>query len=214
LIAGLFAMQDDARFELTAVSFGPGDERSDAQAAAPRVPHFVDVRHRSDGDVAAMLRQSEIDIAVDLKGFTASSRTGILALRPAPVQVNYLGYPGTMGAPYIDYIIADARVIPPDHDIHYTEKVVRLPDAYQVNDATRPIPEAAPTRTDAGLPESGIRLLLLQQQLQDHAGNLCGVDASSRSRAREACCGSSKATRSLRQTCAPKRSDAASRRIG
>ncbi len=102
-----------------------------------------------------MLRESEIDIAVDLKGFTANSRTGILALRPAPVQVNYLGYPGTMGAPYIDYVIADRHVIPPDHDIHYTEKVVRLPDAYQVNDATRRIAEPAPTRAEAGLPEAG-----------------------------------------------------------
>ena len=155
LIAGLFEMHDAARFELTAVSFGPetGDPMRERLRRA--FPHFVDVRDRSDRDVAAMLRESEIDIAVDLKGFTANSRTGILALRPAPVQVNYLGYPGTMGAPYIDYIIADRHVIPPDHDIHYTEKVVRLPDAYQVNDATRRIAEPAPTRAEAGLPEAG-----------------------------------------------------------
>ena len=82
----------------------------------------------SDRDVASMLRELEIDIAVDLKGFTANSRTGILALRAAPVQVNYLGYPGTMGAPYIDYLIADRHVIPSGHDVHYTERIVRLPD--------------------------------------------------------------------------------------
>ncbi len=155
LIAGLFEMHDAARFELTAVSFGPETNDPMRERLRRAFPRFVDVRDRSDGDVAAMLRESEIDIAVDLKGFTANSRTGILALRPAPVQVNYLGYPGTMGAPYIDYIIADPHVIPPDHDIHYSEKVVRLPDAYQVNDATRRIAESAPTRAEAGLPETG-----------------------------------------------------------
>jgi predicted O-linked N-acetylglucosamine transferase (SPINDLY family) len=118
-------------------------------------PRFVDVRERSDRDVASMLRELEIDIAVDLKGFTANSRTGILALRAAPVQVNYLGYPGTMGAPYIDYLIADRHVIPPGQDVHYMERIVRLPDAYQVNDSKRRIADASPTRAEAGLPEAG-----------------------------------------------------------
>jgi protein O-GlcNAc transferase len=155
LAAELFELHDKDRFELTAISFGP--DTGDAMRARLQraFTHFVDVGKKGDRDVARMLRQAEIDIAVDLKGFTANSRTGILALRPAPVQVNYLGYPGTMGAPYIDYIIADRHVIPPDHDAYFTERVVRLPDAYQVNDSKRRIADETPTRADAGLPESG-----------------------------------------------------------
>jgi predicted O-linked N-acetylglucosamine transferase (SPINDLY family) len=155
LIAGLFEEHDATRFELTAVSFGPDTNDPMRERLRRAFPRFLDVRDRSDRDVAGTLRESEIDIAVDLKGFTANSRTGTLALRAAPLQVNYLGYPGTMGAPYIDYIIADRHVIPPEHDVHYAEKVVRLPDAYQVNDSKRRIAEAAPTRAQAGLPEAG-----------------------------------------------------------
>ncbi|HET7033940.1 MAG TPA: tetratricopeptide repeat protein [Casimicrobiaceae bacterium] len=155
LMAGLFEAHDAARFEITAVSFGP--ETNDPMRARLRraFPRFLDVRERGDRDIARTLRELEVDIAVDLKGFTANSRTGIFAFRAAPLQVNYLGYPGTMGAPYIDYIIADRFVIPRDRESHYTEKVVRLPDVYQVNDAQRRIAEATPTRAQAGLPESG-----------------------------------------------------------
>ena len=88
-------------------------------------------------EVAKLIRKLEIDIAVDLTGFTMGARTGIFALRPAPVQVNYLAYPGTMGADYIDYIVADRVVIPPEHQAWYSEKVVYLPDSYQVNDSER-----------------------------------------------------------------------------
>ena len=154
LIAGLFEVHDAARFELTAVSFGPDTKDPMRERLRRAFPRFLDVQGRSDRDVARMLRELEIDIAVDLKGFTADSRTGILALRPAPVQVNYLGYPGTMGAPYIDYLIADRHVIPPGADVHYTERIVRLPDAYQVNDSKRRIADASPTRAEAGLPEA------------------------------------------------------------
>jgi protein O-GlcNAc transferase len=155
LIAGLFEAHDAARFDVTAVSFGPetGDPMRERLRRA--FPRFLDVRERSDRDVARTLRELEIDIAIDLKGFTAGSRAGIVAFRAAPLQVNYLGYPGTMGAPYVDYIIADRFVIPPGRESHYTEQVVRLPDAYQVNDAQRPIAEPAPTRARAGLPEGG-----------------------------------------------------------
>src|SRR6185295_18710123 len=95
----------------------------------------------------------EYDIAVDLKGHTEGARPGILAQRPCPVQVNYLGYPGTIGAPWLDYIIADATVLPWDHQPFYSEKIVHLPHCYQVNDSTRPIGEA-PTRAEAGLPQN------------------------------------------------------------
>jgi predicted O-linked N-acetylglucosamine transferase (SPINDLY family) len=97
----------------------------------------------------------EVDIAIDLKGYTTDSRPGILAFRFAPVQVNFLGYPGTMGADYMDYILADQQVIPPAHHAYYTEKVVYLPDTYQVNDSKRRIAECTPARSEVGLPDSG-----------------------------------------------------------
>ena len=100
-------------------------------------------------------RHPEIDVLVDLKGFTRGARTNIFAHRAAPIQVNYLGYPGTMGAGYFDYIIADSIVVPPGEEAFYAEKVVRLPDCYQVNDAKRVIAETTPTRKQAGLPEKG-----------------------------------------------------------
>ena len=119
------------------------------------VDRFVDVREHSDHQVAALLRELEIDIAVDLQGFTWGCRPGIFALRAAPVQVNYLGYPGTMGAPYMDYILGDRHVIPPEHGSFYAENIVWLPDCYQVNDAKRGIVERAPARAELGLPEHG-----------------------------------------------------------
>jgi len=156
LMAGLFERHDRALFETTAVSFGPdgpGNMRSRLKRAFER---FIDVREKSDREIAALIQELEIDIAVDLKGFTTDSRTGIFAFRPAPIQVSYLGYPGTMGAGYIDYIIADEFVIPRDQQICYSEKVVYLPDCYQVNDSRRAIGECAATRADMGLPEKGV----------------------------------------------------------
>jgi len=102
-----------------------------------------------------MLRALEVDIAVDLKGHTTGARPGILAYRPAPVQASYLGYPGTMGAPFIDYLIADRLVVPEEDRDQYTEQLVYLPDCYQVNDSRREIAARAPGRAEAGLPEAG-----------------------------------------------------------
>jgi len=116
---------------------------------------FVDVRSRSDEEVARMLLDLEVDIAVDLKGHTTGARPGILAHRPAPIQAAYLGYPGTMGAPFIDYLLADSFVIPQDEHRFYTEKVVYLPGCYQVNDARRAIAPRTPSRAEAGLPGDG-----------------------------------------------------------
>lgn len=113
------------------------------------------MRQRSDREIGQLLRDREIDIAVDLNGFTTAARPGIFALRPAPVHVNYLGYPGTMGADYIDYIIADETVIPREHQGCYAEKVVYLPDTFQANDSERPVAERTPTRAEVGLPEYG-----------------------------------------------------------
>jgi predicted O-linked N-acetylglucosamine transferase (SPINDLY family) len=102
-----------------------------------------------------MMREMEVDIAIDLNGHAGAGRTGLLALRPAPVQVNYLGNAGTMGAPFLDYIIADRTVIPSDRSRYYTEKVVYLPHSYQCNDDRRHVRQLGPSRVDLELPEKG-----------------------------------------------------------
>jgi predicted O-linked N-acetylglucosamine transferase (SPINDLY family) len=154
LMAGLFERHDRERFEVTAVSWGPDVASPMRARLMAAFEYFVDVRHLRDDEVARMLREREIDIAVDLKGYTYDGRLGILARRPAPVQVSYLGYPGTLGAPYVDYLVADAMLVPPTDRVHYDEKVVYLPDSYQPNDRQRPI-ASIPTRSEAGLPEEG-----------------------------------------------------------
>ena len=154
LMAGIFERHDRRQFETTAISFGPDDAtpmRARMQRAFDR---FVDVRNAGDLEIAALMRRLEIDIAVDLKGLTKDNRAGIFAHRPAPVQVSYLGYPGTMAAPYIDYLLADSTVVPEEHRAFYRERVVYLPDSYQAN-TERPISADVRTRADYGLPEQG-----------------------------------------------------------
>jgi predicted O-linked N-acetylglucosamine transferase (SPINDLY family) len=113
---------------------------------------FIDVRAKSDSEVAHLLREREIDVAIDLKGYTAEARPGILSHRPAPVSAHYLGFPGTMGVDYVDYLIADPIVIPPEHRAFYSEEIAYLPDTYQCNDRKRRAAERIPTRIEAGLP--------------------------------------------------------------
>jgi len=152
LIAGLIERHDRTRFEVAAFSFCQ-DDGSPMRARLTRAfDRFQEVRLHSDAEVARLLRDGEFDIAVDLKGHTEGARPGILAQRPCPVQVNYLGYPGTIGAPWLDYIIADATVLPWDHQPFYSEKIVHLPHCYQVNDSSRAIAQT-PSRRDAGLPD-------------------------------------------------------------
>jgi protein O-GlcNAc transferase len=155
LTAGLFEQHDKSRFEITALSFGQNDKSPVRRRLEAAFEHFIDVRDNSDHEIAALMRRAEIDIAVDLMGFTKDHRLGVLARRAAPVQVNYLGYPGTMGAAYMDYILADAMVVPEDHDAFYAERVVRIPGTYQINDNRRAISERTPTRAECGLPENG-----------------------------------------------------------
>jgi protein O-GlcNAc transferase len=155
LTAGLFEQHDRARFETIAVSFGPDHQTGMRARIRNAFEHFHDVARMSDREVADLLRNLEVDIAVDLKGFTERSRPRILAFRPSPIQVSYLGYPGTMGTDYIDYLIADRIVIPESQFGYYTEKVVYLPDSYQVNDSKRRIAERTPSRIEVGLPEAG-----------------------------------------------------------
>ena len=122
------------RFDVRAYSFGPDVAHPMRERLKRGFDSFHDVSDRSDREVASMLRAAEIDIAIDLKGYTDDCRPGIFALRPAPVQIAYLGYPGTMGAPYFDYVIADATVIPPGHEGGYSEKIIRMPYSYQANE--------------------------------------------------------------------------------
>ena len=153
LMARLFELHDRSQFEVIGVSYGPDDGSAMRQRLKRGFDRFVDAQTVRDPDLARALRQLEIDIAVDLKGHTAYSRMPVLAYRPAPVQATYLGYPGTSGAPYIDYVIADRVVIPPEHQRFYTEKVMYLPDSYQVNDSGVQIAERTPSRAELGLPE-------------------------------------------------------------
>ena len=154
LMAGVFEHHDRTRFETTGISIGP-DDRSEIRArVAAGFERFIDAGRKSDLEIASLLREMEVDIAVDLMGLTADCRPGIFALRPAPVQVNYLGYPGTMGAPFMDYILADRVVIPEREQHHYSEKIVYLPDTYLASDGRRTI-APAPSRAEAGLPEHG-----------------------------------------------------------
>jgi protein O-GlcNAc transferase len=155
LMAGQFERHDKSRFETIAISLGPAHDSEMRRRLKRSFDRFIDVGSMSDRAVAEDIRRLEVDIAVDLNGITEGSRTNILAKRPAPTQVSYLGYPGTMGASYIDYLIADRVVVPDDRHHAFSEKVVCLPDSYQVNDARRRIATITPSRSDAGLPEGG-----------------------------------------------------------
>jgi predicted O-linked N-acetylglucosamine transferase (SPINDLY family) len=156
LTAELFELHDRSRFEVIAFSFGA--ERNDAmrQRLSSSFDKFIDVRNQSDREIAQLAREMEIDIAVDLQGYQTEHRTGIFAHRAAPVQVNYLAYPGTMGAEFMDYLVADSTLIPPESQQHYSEKIVYLPDAYQPNDRKRPISQRNFTREELGLPPTGL----------------------------------------------------------
>jgi protein O-GlcNAc transferase len=155
LTAGMFEHHDRSRFEVTAVSFGPEQEGGIRQRLQGAFEHFIDVRTKSDQEIAALLREREIDIAVDLVGFLENARTNVFASRAAPIQVNYIGFPGTLGADYFDYVIADPTVLPPEHVAFYAEKVAWLPDTYLPTDATRVVAEVTPRRSELGLPENG-----------------------------------------------------------
>lgn len=155
LVAGLFESHDRSRFEVIALSCGQSDGSSMRKRLEASVDQFIDVSRHTDREVADMIRSLGIHIAVDLKGFTGGARTGIFTFRAAPVQINFLGYPGTLGADYIDYLVADHHLIPEPDRIHYSEKIIYMPQCYQPNDAKRPRPTAAPSRTELGLPAQG-----------------------------------------------------------
>lgn len=155
LIAELFELHDKHKFELIGFSFGPVANDEMRQRLQNSFDQFIEVGDKSDMEIAQLSRSLNIDIGVDLKGFTQDSRLGIFANRVAPIQINYLGYPGTTGADYIDYIIADQILIPPHLQEYYSEKIVFLPDSYQVNDRKRVISDKKLARQELGLPENG-----------------------------------------------------------
>ncbi len=152
LTAELFELHDRERFEVIGYSHGR-DDGSPMRARLRRAfDRFVDLAQRSNVEAASAIHADGVDILVDLKGYTVHARTGIMALRPAPIQVNYLGYPGTMGAGFIDYLVGDRFITPAEHAHAYSEKLVRMPGTYQVNDRRRLVGET-PARAALGLPE-------------------------------------------------------------
>ena len=154
LMAELFELHDKSQFELVGFSFGPIVNDEMRQRLEKSFDQFIEIGKKSDLEVAKLSRDLNIDIAVDLKGFTQDARTGIFAHLAAPIQVNYLGYPGTLGADYIDYIIADKTLISPELQSYYSEKVIYLPNSYQVNDRKRLISDRQFTKQELGLPEN------------------------------------------------------------
>jgi protein O-GlcNAc transferase len=153
LMAGLYEQHDRDKFELIALDNGSHDGSAMRARLEKAFDKWIDIGALSDEDAAATVRGEEIDILVNLNGYFGKPRMGVFARRPAPIQVNYLGFPATLGAPYIDYIIADKVVIPEDERKFYDEQVVYLPASYQANDAKgRPIGKAV-SRSEAGLPE-------------------------------------------------------------
>ena len=153
LMAELFELHDKDKFELYAFSFGPKTSDSWQLRAMDSFDQFIDVRFKSDKEVAAISRNLEIDIAIDLKGFTKDSRTGIFSYRTAPIQINYLGYPGTMAASYIDYLIADSALIDASNREYFSEKIIYLPNCYQVNLSKRDLSNKSFLKKDLGISE-------------------------------------------------------------
>jgi predicted O-linked N-acetylglucosamine transferase (SPINDLY family) len=155
LMADFFESHDKDKFELIAFSFGPNFQDDMRQRLTNAFDQFIDVRNLTDIEIAKLSRQFNIDIAVDLKGYTNYSRPKIFSYRAAPIQINYLGYPGTMANDCLDYIIADQLLIEDNDRKFYSEKIVRVPGTYQVNDRKRNISERQFTKSELGLPEKG-----------------------------------------------------------
>ena len=153
LMAQVFELHNRDHFCITAYSYGPDDSGEMRRRLQKAFDEFVDIRTVTDADAARQIYANKVDILVDLSGFTDKSRSTILALRPAPRQLSYLGYLGTMGADFVDYLIADHFIVPPEHQNYYTERILYLPNCFQPNDSTRPRPPA-PSRNYCSLPES------------------------------------------------------------
>ncbi len=154
LTTELFELHDRNQFEIHGYSYGADDQTPERRRLEQSFDVFHDIRPISQHEAARQMHEDGIDILVDLTGFTQTSRTGILAVRPAPIQVNWLGFPGTMGAPFADYLISDRFITSESDAEDYSEQLAFLPDTYQPNDRQRPV-GAVPTRAECGLPEHG-----------------------------------------------------------
>lgn len=155
LIAELIELHDRGRFDVIGYSYARDDGSRIRARLLQAFDRFVDVGSLSHADAAARIHADQVDILVDLTGYTAYSRAEIAALRPAPIQVNYLGYAGTMGADFADYIVTDRFITPPGHEAFFAEKPVYLPGSYQANDRKRTVAEAT-SRAALGLPEAAL----------------------------------------------------------
>jgi len=155
LMLSLFGRHDREKFKIHCYSYGPNDQSNYRKKILNQSDQFIDIRNRSHIDAARQIYEDRVDILVDLKGHTKGARPGILVFRPAPIQAHYLGYPGTTGADFIDYLITDRIVTPTDHAVYYSEKLVYLPHCYQVNDDQQEIAVRDWDRKVLGLPDKG-----------------------------------------------------------
>jgi protein O-GlcNAc transferase len=156
LISGLFREYDKKKFEFFLYSFGNDETQKWHNLLKNNVDKFTDVIDLSFKEISEMSQRDNLDIAIDLMGYTKNNRLSIFNQRIAPIQINYLGYPGTMGADYFDYIIADPILIPKNQKQFYSEKIIYMPHSYQPNDNKLEVPELNTSRSDHGLPEKGI----------------------------------------------------------
>jgi protein O-GlcNAc transferase len=154
-LAEVIELHDRSKFEVSAFSFGPDTQDAMRRRLQAAFEHFLDVREKSDEEIVQLARDRQLDIAVDLKGYTQDARPGLFAQRLAPLQVSYLGYPGTMGASFMDYLVADAAVIPVSSREFYREKVLSLPACFFPSDSRRAIADKMYARTELGLPSAG-----------------------------------------------------------
>jgi protein O-GlcNAc transferase len=155
LMAQMLEQHDRSRFEIYAYSYGADDNSTERKRIVAAVDTFRDVRMLNDPDAAALIKSDGIDLLLELKGYTQGTRIGIATHRPAPIAIHYLGYPGSTGSPCIDYFISDPVSSPPGSESQFTEKLIRLPHTYQINDRTRTLPRAALPRHTYGLPPEG-----------------------------------------------------------
>ena len=155
LMAQIFTVHDKAQYEIFAYSYGSNSHSAMQNRLINEVDTFHDISQLNNTDIIELVLREKLDVAVDLKGYTKDSKTNLFSYRLAPIQINYLGYPGTLGADFIDYIVADSIVIPEDKQQHYSEQVMYLPHTYQPNDNTRAISQKVQTREDMGLPSDG-----------------------------------------------------------